>query len=71
MTAGNAARFVDRRTAIPQNSGVGVLPADRQGFVHLEVLTGFDAAAAENALVGIIAVEGVSVIDFAGLGLER
>ena len=47
-----------------------VLPANGQSFVDFEILAGFDAAAAENALVGIIAVERVGVIDFVGFGLE-
>src|SRR3989442_10062878 len=71
MAAGNAARLPDRRSAIPQDSRMGILPADRQSFVDLEILTGFDAAAAQNALVWIIAVERVGVIDFVGLGFER
>src|SRR6266849_1603758 len=71
MAAGNAARFPDRRSAIPKNSRMGILPANGQSFVDLEILAGFDAAAAQNALVGIIAVERVGVIDFVGLGFER
>src|SRR5713226_4277411 len=70
VAAGNAARFPDRRSAIPQDSRMGILPANGQSFVDLEILAGFDAAAAQNALVGIIAVKRVSVIDFVGFGLE-
>ncbi len=49
---------------------MGILPADGQSFVDLEILTGFDAAAAENALVGIVTIKRVGVIDFVGLGFE-
>src|SRR5260370_40507403 len=71
MAAGNTAGFADRRAAIPQNARMGILPADGQGFIYLEILTGLDAAAAENALVGIVAVKRVGVVDFPGFGLER
>ena len=50
---------------------MGILPADRQSFVDLEILAGFDAAAAQNALIGVVTVERVGVIDFVGLGFER
>src|SRR6266850_1917865 len=47
-----------------------ILPADRQSFVDLETLTGFNTTAAQNALVGIIAVERVGAVDFVRLGFE-
>ncbi len=35
------------------------LPVDGEGLVDLHVLAGLDAAAAEDALVGIIPIEGI------------
>ena len=46
------------------------LPVDGEGLVDLHVLAGFDAAAAEDALVGIVAVEGVGVVLLVGLVAE-
>ncbi len=40
-----------------------VLPADRERLVHLHVLARLDAAAAENALAGIVAVKRIAVVD--------
>ncbi len=45
--------------AVPEDAGVVALPVDGEGFVDLDVLAGFDAAAAEDALVGVVAIEGV------------
>ena len=70
MAAGNAARFADGRAAIPQDSRIRVLPADGQSFVDLEILTSFDTTAAQNALVGIVAIERVGAVDFVGFGFE-
>ena len=70
MAAGDATRFADRRAAVPQNARMRILPVDRKRFVHLHVLAGFDAAAAENALVGIVAIERIGVVDLVRLGLE-
>ena len=50
--------------------GMFALPVDRERLVDLHVLAGLDAAAAENALVGIVAVEGVGVVLRVGLGRE-
>jgi hypothetical protein len=71
VAARNAARFADGRAAVPQHARVRILPVDGQRFVDLDVLAGLHAAAAENALVGIVAVERIGVIDFVGLGYER
>src|SRR6266850_259572 len=46
-----------------------ILPADRKGFIHLYVLAGFDTAAAKNALLRVVAVEGVRMILFIRLGM--
>src|SRR5229473_75694 len=70
VAAGDAARFADARAAIPQNPRMGILPADGQSFVDLEILTSFDTTSAQNALVGIVAVERVGAVDFVGLGFE-
>jgi hypothetical protein len=49
---------------------VGVLPANGQRFIHLNVLASLDAAAAKNALIRIVSVERVREIRFVRLGLE-
>src|SRR5712664_3007842 len=46
-----------------------ILPVNRKSFVHLHVLTGFDASAAENALLRVVAVEGIGMILFVRLGM--
>jgi hypothetical protein len=48
-----------------------VFPADAEGLVYLQVLTGFNAAPAENALLRIVAIKGIAWIDLVGFGLER
>src|SRR5258706_3170285 len=48
-----------------------VLPIDGKRLIHFHVLAGLDAAAAEHALAGVIAVKRVGVVNFIGLGLER
>jgi hypothetical protein len=70
VAAGNTARFADLRAAVPKNAWIWILPADGQGFVDLDILAGFDAAAAQNALIGIVAVERIGVIHFVRLGFE-
>src|ERR1700694_140065 len=70
MPAGNAARFADGGAAVPQNSRMRIFPADGQSFVDLEILARFDAAAAQDALIGIVAVERIGVVDFVRLGFE-
>src|SRR6266852_2476097 len=47
-----------------------ILPVNRKGFIHLHVLAGFDTSAAKNALLRV-AVEGVRMILFVGLGMIR
>ena len=47
---GNAGRAFDHFAAIPKDAGVGGLPIDREGLVDLDVLAGFNAAAAQDAL---------------------
>ena len=71
VAAGDATRFADGRAAIPQHARMRVFPADRERFVHLHVLAGLHAAAAENALVGIVAIEGIGDVHLVRLGLER
>jgi hypothetical protein len=48
-----------------------ILPVNRKGFIHLHVLAGFDTSAAKNALLRVVAVEGVGMILFVGLGMIR
>jgi hypothetical protein len=71
VTAGNAAGISNRRTAVPLHARIGVLPIDGKGFVDLDVLAGLHAATAENALVGIVTVEGVGVVHSIGPRAER
>jgi hypothetical protein len=63
MAARNATGLSDGGPAVPQDAGIGVFPVDRERFVDLDVLAGFYAPAAENALVGIVAIERICVID--------
>ena len=60
MAAGNAARFADGRAAIPQHARMRILPADGERLIHLQVLARLDAAAAQNALVRIVAVKRIA-----------
>ncbi len=46
------------------------LPVDGEGLVDLHVLAGLDAAAAEDALIGIVAVEGIGMILLVRLAAE-
>ena len=71
VAARHAARLLNRRPAVPEHARVRVLPVDGQGLVDLDVLARFDAAPAEDALVGIVAVERVGLVDLVRLGLER
>jgi hypothetical protein len=47
-----------------------ILPINRKRLVHLHVLASFDAAAAKNALLRVVAVEGVRVVFFVRLGTK-
>src|SRR5438094_3632937 len=71
MPAGNATGLSDRRTAIPKHARIWILPVNRKSFVDLDVLTGFNAAAAENALIGIVAIERIRAVDLVGLRSKR
>ena len=48
--------------------GCAEVPVDGEGFVDLHVLAGFDAAAAEDALLRVVAIEGVGAVLLVGLG---
>jgi len=67
MPARNAAGFPNRRTAIPQHARIGIFPINRKSFVDLDVLTSLHTTAAENALIGIVAIERIRVVDLVGL----
>ncbi len=71
VAARDAARFADRRSAVPQDARVRILPSDRQRLVHLDVLAGLYAAAAENALAGVVAIERIRAVDLVRLRAER
>jgi hypothetical protein len=47
-----------------------VFPINRERLVHLEVLAGLDAAAAENALIWIVPIERICMVFFVRLGPE-
>jgi hypothetical protein len=70
MPAGNATRPGNPLASVPQNARIFVFPADRKSLVHLNVLTGLDTAAAENALVWVVAIKRIGKIFFEGLGNE-
>ena len=61
---------VDDLAAVPEDAGVGGLPVDGEGLVDLDALAGLDAAAAEDALLRVVAVEGVGHVLLVGLGGE-
>ena len=71
MAARDAARFADRRAAVPQHARMRVFPADRKRLVHLHILTRLDAPPAENALVRIVAIERIGVVDLDTAWAER
>jgi hypothetical protein len=48
---------------------MGVLPVDAQRFIYLEILARLNTATAEDALIWIVAVEGIGHIHFVGLRL--
>src|ERR1035441_4532138 len=48
-----------------------IFPANRQRFVHLQILASLHATPAQNALAGIVAIEGVGVVDGIRFRLER
>jgi hypothetical protein len=50
---------------------VWVFPIDGQRFIYLKVLAGFDAAATEDALIGIVPVKRIRIVDFVGFGVKR
>ena len=70
VAAGDAGGAGDLLAAVPEDAGMVGLPVDGEGFVDLHVLAGLDAAAAEDALVGIVTIEGVGVVLLVGLGKE-
>src|SRR5207244_9817154 len=71
MPARNATGFPNRRTAIPQHARIWILPVNRKSFVDLDVLTSLHTAAAENALIGIVAVERIRVVDLVWFRSKR
>ncbi len=71
VTAGNAAGFSDRRAAVPEHPRIGVFPVNGERFVHFDVLARFHAAAAKDALVGVVPIKGVGVVHLVLLGAKR
>src|SRR5580698_10527543 len=47
------------------------LPANGQGFIHLDVLARLNTAPAKNALIWVVEIEGIGYIDFIRLCLVR
>src|SRR5260370_9818609 len=56
---------------MPQHPGMRILPVNRKSLIHMEVLACFDASAAKNALLRVVAVEGIRMILFVRLGMIR
>jgi hypothetical protein len=50
---------------------MSIFPVDRESLIDLDVLTGFHAAATQDALIRIVAVKGIGHVLFIGLGGER
>jgi hypothetical protein len=48
-----------------------ILPINRKSFIDLQVLAGFHASAAKNALLRVVAIERVGMILFVRLGMIR
>src|SRR6266436_3646527 len=71
MAARNAARLSNSGAAIPEHARIRIFPVDGKRFVDLDVLTSLNAAAAQNALIGIVAIERIRVIDLVGLRSKR
>src|SRR5882724_13290571 len=71
VAARNAARLSNGGASVPQHTGIWVFPVDGKRFVDLDILTSLYAAAAQNALIGIVAIERIRVIDFVGLRSKR
>src|SRR5882724_5721531 len=71
VAARNAARLSNGGASVPQHTGIWVFPVDGKRFVDLDVLTSLYAAAAQNALIGIVAIERIRVIDFVGFRMKR
>ena len=70
MAAAYAARIVNRFAAVPEHARVLHVEVDGQRLVDLDILAGLDTAAAEDALIRIIGVEGVGVVLLIRLALE-
>ena len=70
MATGDATRFADRPSAVPQDSRMWILSVDGEGFVDFDVLTGLDTAATKNALVRIIPVKRIGGVNLVGLVRE-
>ncbi len=62
VAAGDAGRSGDLFAAIPQDTRMLAAPVDRQCFVYLHILAGLHAAAAQDALVGVVAIERIGVV---------
>jgi hypothetical protein len=50
---------------------MGVFPINREGLIHFQVLAGLNAAATENALIRIVAIERISTVNLVGFGTKR
>ena len=70
VAARHATRFADGRPTIPEHARMRIAPADGQSFVHLQILASLHAAAAQDALAGIVAVERIAFVHLVRLWLE-
>ena len=62
VAAADAAGAFNGLAAVPHDAGHFAFPADGECLVDLDVLAGLHAAAAEDALAGVVAVKGVGVV---------
>ena len=67
VAAGDARGAGNLVAAVPENTWVRGGPVDGESLVHLHVLACFHATSAEDALVGVVAVEGVGHVLLVGL----
>src|ERR1700692_2562495 len=71
MAARHTARLPYGRAPVPKHAGIRIFPIDGKRFIDLNVLTSLYAAAAENALIRIVAVERIRVINLVRLRSKR
>ena len=71
MSAGDAARFANGFAAVPKHAWMFVFPSDGKSLIYLDVLAGFNAPSAEDALARIVSVKRIGGIDLVRFLPER